>query len=120
MISKHVQVSSSSQAAFILSRCSLDAPLTASITGIGEKLIHLFSIIVRPLYRGYAINSNVSQPCIQDTAIKFVSMHPWCYLGQTLSSLRGILTREARIIKNVILPVGMLLEESLQFRNKRI
>lgn len=89
--------------------------LASSITGIDKDLIHRFSVILRTLSCGYAINTDAFHEYARDTAMKFVALYPWYYMP---SSIHRILIHGADIIKKAVLPIGLLSEEALESRNK--
>lgn len=89
--------------------------LASSITGIDEDLIQRFSIILKTMSCGYAVNTAAFAEYAIDTAKKFVELYPWYYMP---SSIHKILIHGSDIIKAAVLPIGMLSEEALESRNK--
>lgn len=89
--------------------------LVASITGIDENLIERFSVLLRTMSSGYAVNIEAFRVYARETAEKYVELYSWYYMP---SSIHKILIHGADIIKAADLPIGMFSEEALESRNK--
>lgn len=92
-----------------------DPSLSASITGIDEKLIKRCCVVLRTLSTGYAVNPEAFKKYALETAKLYVEKYPWYYMP---SSVHKILLHGSIIIEEAILPIGQLSEEAQESRNK--
>ncbi|XP_046404432.1 uncharacterized protein LOC124169763 [Ischnura elegans] len=94
-----------------------DAKLSAEITGINQNLIHRFSVILKALASGFQINvAPFTEYCLS-TASLFEKLYAWYYMPPVVHKL---LIHGAAIVKEAILPIGILSEEAMEARNKDI
>lgn len=96
-------------------RFFLQSHLVSPITGLNAELVQNFSVILRTMSSGYAINVEAFKEYTKKTAEKYVECYSWYYMP---SSIHKILIHGADIIKEAILPIGVFSEEALESRNK--
>ena len=91
--------------------------ISATITGIDEELIRRFSIILRVISSGFAVNVDAFDKYALETANLYVKLYPWYYMP---ASVHKILIHGGRVIESAILPIGMLSEEAQEARHKHL
>lgn len=92
-----------------------DPQLASDITGINYDLIYRFKVILEAISSGRIIHSEKYDQYALDTARLYVDLYPWHPMTPTMHK---ILIHGAVIIKNALLPIGQLSEETAEARNK--
>lgn len=90
---------------------------TAEATGIDERLIHRFRIILSVLASGRKINFQKFDCYAIRTAELYVELYPWYRMPP---SVHKILIHGSQAIKFIMLPIGQLSEEAQEARNKDV
>lgn len=94
----------------------LDNPsLAADITGVDEELIRRFGTILKTISCGFSISVDAFEKYCSETAELYVKKYKWFYMPQ---SIHKILIHGPRLIKEAVLPIGILSEEAQEARNK--
>lgn len=91
--------------------------MSATITGVNEKLITRFYAILQAILGGYKINSDKFQEYAIETARLFVKLYPWYYMP---TSVHKLLIHGSKIIAHALLSIGQLSEDDQEARNKDI
>lgn len=93
-----------------------DTSMAASITGVDERLIHRFSIILQAVSSGENINLTTFKEYTRATMELFVQLYDWFYMP---ASVHKVLAHGAEVIGHFgLIPIGMLSEEAAEARNK--
>ena len=93
----------------------LNPQISADITGLDERLISRFSVLLQALASGYEINITEFEKYAKETKELYLNLYSWYYLPVTVHK---ILVHASEIIKNYIVPIGQLSEEAQEARNK--
>ena len=88
---------------------------SAKITEIDPKLIIKFKIILEAIASGFDIDVSKFSSFAADTAKLYVELYGWYPMTPTMHKF---LMHGPEIIKNALLPIGLLSEEALEARNK--
>lgn len=91
--------------------------LTAQITGLNEKLIENFSIILRVISTGKKINLESFQNLLIQTKNLYLELYHWYFMP---SSVHKLLIHGTEIISFFDLPIGQLSEEALEASHKEL
>lgn len=95
-----------------------DPQLASEITGIDQRLIERFGIILQVLACGLPIDATKFDVYAKETARLFVQLYGWFYMP---SSVHKILLHGAGIINHYsLIPIGLLSEEAQESRNKDV
>ena len=94
-----------------------NAAISAEITGVDEKLIHRFHVILQVISSGFDIDDEKFKDYCVNTAHLFVALYPWYYMP---TSVHKLLIHGAEIVKYALLPIGQLSEDAQESRNKDI
>ena len=94
-----------------------NAAISAEITGVDEKLIHQFHVILQVISSGFDIDDEKFKDYCVNTAHLFVALYPWYYMP---TSVHKLLIHGAEIVKYALLPIGQLSEDAQESRNKDI
>lgn len=89
--------------------------IVAEITGVDERLIHRFSIILQTINSGASVDSEKFGKYCEETTRLYVGLYDWYYMPNTVHK---VLMHGSHIISAAALPVGMLSEEAQEARNK--
>ena len=89
--------------------------VTSEITGIDEKLIENFSIILRVIASGKKIYLPKFKEILRETKDLYIQLYGWYYMP---SSVHKLLIHGIDIISNFDLPIGQLSEEALEASHK--
>ena len=92
-----------------------NAETSANITGIDKNLIDRFAIILEVISSGFKIDTSKFSIYCLDTAKLYVQLYPWYPMPPTVHK---ILIHGPTVIEHAILPIGSLLEEAAEARNK--
>lgn len=88
--------------------------LVSNIIGVNEELIRRFGVILKIIASGYSINIKEFEKYCSETADLYVQKYEWYYMPQ---SVHKLLIHGAQIIKEAVLPVGMMAEEAQEACN---
>lgn len=88
---------------------------SSEITGIDDTLINRFSVILRTISSGFAIDEQKFGKYCYETAELYVNLYNWYFMPAFVHKL---LLHGAIIVSASILPIGMLSEEAQETRNK--
>lgn len=88
---------------------------SADITGLDERIITRFSVILRALSSGYDVNIEQFEKYAEETRELYLSLYSWYYMPVTLHK---ILFHAGDIIRNCWVPIGQLSEEAHEALNK--
>lgn len=94
-----------------------DPKLSSEITGIDEKLIIRFAIILKAISCGFTIDIEKFNKYCYETAKLYVHLYDWYPMP---ASVHKILMHGSMIVSTAILPIGLLSEEAQEARNKYI
>jgi len=94
-----------------------NSAISTLITGLNERIIKRFHIILQTISCGYDINVNNYKEYALETARMFVSEYSWYNMPTTVHKL---LIHGPQIIASALLPIGQLSEEAQESRNKDI
>lgn len=89
--------------------------VSSCITNIDPELIRRIYIILQAISSGYKINSEKFEQYCFETACLYVKLYPWMPMTPTLHK---ILIHGSVIVREALLPIGMLSEEAQEARNK--
>ena len=93
-------------------------PQTSSeITRVDKKLIEKFSIILRVLASGGAINLDNFSKLLEETKNLYVNLYKWYKMPSTVHK---VLVHGCEIIDTFSLPIGELSEDALEARHKEV
>lgn len=92
-------------------------PISAQILGVNENLLKRVYTILQVLSSGFAVNVDVFQQYCFDTAEICVSLYPWYCMSTTVHK---ILIHSVTIIEWSPLPIGKILKDAQEARNKEI
>lgn len=92
-----------------------DPALSSDITGVDQELILRFGTILKTIASGYGINTEALEQYCYETAKLYVQKYNWFYMPQ---SVHKILIHSTQLVKEAVLPVGMMSEEAQEARNK--
>ena len=98
-------------------RFFVDSKLTASITGLNEKLFERFSNILSVISSGLDINPEMFTTYCIETAHEYVEHYGWYKMP---SSIHRVLIHRADVVRASPVAVGTLSEEPQECRNKDI
>lgn len=84
---------------------------------MNEELITRFSNILKAVSSGYEINAVTFGTYCKETATLYIKMYPWYYMPPTIHKL---LIHGSSIVKETILPIGLLSEEALEATHKYV
>lgn len=88
---------------------------TAVITGLDQELVQRFAVILQAITSSENIDVEKFRIYTRATAERYVELYGWYYMSATVHKL---LIHGADIIKNCIVPIGILSEEASEARNK--
>lgn len=101
-----------------VARAFFHNPKKASqITQVSEELIKRFGTILRTICSGFAVNIPAFEQFTAETAELYVRNYNWYYMPQ---SVHKILIHGALIMREAIMPIGILSEEAQESRNKDV
>lgn len=89
--------------------------ISSSITKIDAELIKRCYIILQTISSGFKINPDKFEKYCFDTASLYVRLYPWMPMTPTLHK---ILIHGSTIVREALLPIGMLSEEAQESKNK--
>lgn len=89
--------------------------VSANITGLDEKLITRFSVILQCIASGKVIELENFKVYTLETAKAYISLYNWYYMP---ASVHKLLFHSTDIIKNALVPIGQLSEEALEANHK--
>lgn len=92
-----------------------NSELTASITGVGNRLIRGFLVILEFLSCDLEIDAEKFKIYTTETKCLYQSLYPWFNMP---ASIHKILVHGEQIIKTCLLPLGQLTEEAQEANNK--
>jgi hypothetical protein len=92
-----------------------DPTITARITGLDERLLRRFAIILQTITSAEMIDVNAYENFAQETAKLYVDVYGWYHMPPTLHK---ILIHGSEIINNFDMPIGILSEEAQEATNK--
>lgn len=90
---------------------------TAEATGVDERLITRFGIILSVLASGRAIDFDKFDCYAIRTVELYVELYPWYRMP---ASVHKILIHGSQAIKFIMIPIGQLSEEAQETRNKDV
>ena len=73
-----------------------NAAISAEVTGVDEKLIHQFHVILQVISSGFDIDDEKFKDYCVNTAHSFVALYPWYYMP---TSVHKLLIHGAEIVK---------------------
>lgn len=88
---------------------------SARITGVDERLIERFAIILEVISSGHEINLPKFSSYCSDTAKLYVELYSWHPMTPTVHK---VLVHGPVIVQHALLPIGTLSEEAAEARNK--
>lgn len=89
--------------------------IVSNITGLNQNIIYRFSVILKTIASGFAVNPEAFELYTKDTAKLYIEHYNWYYMPATVHK---ILIHGTIIISSALLPIGMLSEEAQEARNK--
>lgn len=92
-----------------------DSAVSASITGLDETLIKRFRVILQSLSSGFEIDVEKFKEYTTETKRMYFDLYSWYGVTPTIHK---IFDHSAQIIENQCVPVGQLIEEAQEARNK--
>lgn len=92
-----------------------NSALASEITGVDQVLIERFGTILKTINSGYSINLEEFEKFCSATAELYIEKYRWYYMPQ---SVHKLLIHGTKLIKEAVLPVGMMSEEAQEARNK--
>lgn len=92
-----------------------DHQTSAEITGIDERLIIRFGVILQCLSSGQQLNIKKFEEYCWSTAQLYVHLYEWFYMPP---SVHKILIHGPSVVSSFALPIGHLSEEAQESRNK--
>lgn len=92
-----------------------DPELASNITGLDKNLIYRCSVILNTLNCSYKINASRFGQYAYETAEMIIELYPWYPMSPTVHK---ILMHSEEVIKNFLLPIGMLGEDAQESQHK--
>lgn len=89
--------------------------ITANITGLDERTIRNFAILLQPIASNQEIDVKKFDRFAKKVAKLLIQNYPWYYMPV---SIHKILIHGAEIIKHCKFPIGQLLEEVIKAKHK--
>lgn len=89
--------------------------LSAAITGLDKNLITRFGVLLQTIASGKKINISEFESYSLRTAELYISLYPWYYMPV---SVHKLLIHGSDIIKNAIVPIGQLSEDTQEANHK--
>ncbi|XP_076660390.1 uncharacterized protein LOC143363727 [Halictus rubicundus] len=91
--------------------------VSATITGLDEKLIKRFHVILQVVSSGHKIDISKFKEYTIETARTFVELYPWYYMP---TSMHKLLIHGPQIITSSLLPIGQMSEEAQEASHKHV
>lgn len=91
--------------------------ISAKITDLDQNLLYRLKIILDTLCSGHDINVDAFENYAQETAVLYIRLYDFYPMSPTLHK---VLRHGSEVIKEAILPIGLLSEEAAEARNKHI
>ena len=91
--------------------------ISAEITGLNEKLIHQFSVLLQTISCGFEVDINAFENFAKETLNNYLEHYSWYFMPVTMHKL---LFHGAALIKHALVPIGQLSEEAQECRHKEL
>lgn len=114
-VDKIVQGQGTSNTGNVARRFFKNAEMSAKITGVDLNLIKKLGDILIAISSGYEINFESFDEYCKETAELYIELYNWYRMPP---SMHKILLHGSIVIKNALVPIGLLSEEAQEACNK--